>query len=97
MLITGIAAGLIWISLVALLSQFSDMLTRQLPVHVVAVVVTIVGLAAAVRRHRESTDDTPHEHLVRLLKVKSSLNSALSAQDDTGVNPPEASDEINST
>jgi hypothetical protein len=82
--------------LIALLSQFSDMLTRQLPVHIVAVALTIVGLAAAVRRHRESTDDTPHEHLVRLLKVKSSLNSALSSKDGSGGNPEEASDEIKS-
>jgi len=97
MLITGIAAGLIWISLVALLSQFSDMLTRQLPVHIVAVVLTIAGLTAAVRRHRESTDDTPHEHLVRLLKVKSSLNNASTAKDRTGIKPAEASDEMKST
>jgi len=94
MIITGIAAGLIWILLVALLSQFSDMLTRQLPVHIVAIVLTIVGLAAAVRRHRESTDDTPHEHLVRLLKAKSSLHAAPPFKDGSGVSPEEARDEI---
>jgi len=97
MLITGFVAGMSWILLVALLSQFSDMLTRQLPVHIVAVVLTIIGLAAAVRRHREPTDDTPHEHLVRLLKVKSSLNSASSANVDTGAKSAEASDEIKGT
>ena len=93
MLITGVVAGLIWILLVALLSQFSDMLTRQLPVHVVAVVLTVIGLAAAVHRHRESTDDTPHEHLVRLLKAKSRLYQAPSAEPADHGQPSVASDE----
>jgi hypothetical protein len=76
MLVTAIAAGLSWILLVALLSQFSQMLTQQLPVHVIAVVLTIGGLVAAVRMHREPNDDTPHEHLARLLEVKSRLHQA---------------------
>ena len=75
-LITAVAAGLIWILLVALLSQFSDMLTRQLPVHVVVVVVTIAALAVVVQRHRETTDDTTHEHLARLIQVKKELHDA---------------------
>lgn len=79
-LITAVAAGLIWILLVALLSQFSDMLTRQLPVHVVVVVATIASLAAVVQRHRDSTDDTTHEHLVRLIQVKRELHDACSAE-----------------
>ena len=97
MLITGVVAGLIWILLVALLSQFSDMLTQQLPVHVVVVVLTIVGLAAAVHRHRESTDDTAHEHLVRLLKVKSSLHQAPSAEPADHGQPSDAGDQLKST
>ncbi len=76
MIVTAIAAGLVWTLLVALLSEFSDMLTKQLPVHIVAVVVTIAGLAALAHRHRESTDDTPHEHLVRLIEVKKQLQDA---------------------
>jgi len=80
MLVTAAIAGLIWILLVALLSQFSDMLTRQLPVHVVVVVATIASLAAIVQRQRESTDDTRHEHLVRLIQVKKELQDASAAE-----------------
>jgi hypothetical protein len=76
MLINAGIAGVAWISLVVLLSDFSAMLARQLPVHVVAVIATMVGLAAVVHWRRESNDDTLHEHLVRLLKVKSSLHDA---------------------
>ncbi len=82
-LITAVAAGLIWILLVALLSQFSDMLTKQLPVHIVVVVATIAGLAAIVQRQRESTDDTTHEHLARLIQVKKELHDACSAEHAT--------------
>ena len=76
MIVTAIAAGLIWILLVALLSEFSDMLTRQLPLHIVAAIATIAGLVAVVHRHRESTDDTPHEHLTRLIEVKRQAHAA---------------------
>jgi hypothetical protein len=76
MIATAIVSGLIWILLVALLSEFSDMLTRQLPVHIVAAIATIAGLVAVVQRHRESTDDTPHEHLARLIEVKRQVHAA---------------------
>jgi len=84
MMINACVAGLMWIFLVVLLSDYSAMLARQLPVHVVAVIATLAGLTAAVRWRRESTDDTPHEHLVRLLKVKNSLHDAARPQQDSG-------------
>jgi Na+/melibiose symporter-like transporter len=93
-IVTACAAGLLWILLVALLSQFSDMLSRQLPVHIVVVIVTIAGVAAAIYRQRESTDDTPHEHLVRLLKVKSSLHEAVKADPGPSGQPKVASDDV---
>ncbi|MCI0359893.1 MAG: hypothetical protein L0211_15560 [Planctomycetaceae bacterium] len=93
MFVTACTAGLMWILLVVLLSDFSAMLARQLPVHIIAVIATIGGLAAAVHRHRESTDDTPHEHLVRLLKVKSSLHEGPKGDQDPS-SPKNASNEI---
>ena len=77
MLVTGSIAAFCWILFVAMLSQFSSMLSQQLPVHMAVTILTVIALGAAAYQHREPADDSIHEHLTRLLKVKGDLHSHL--------------------
>jgi hypothetical protein len=85
------AAGLTWVTLVAVCSEFSHTLRTLLPVHIAAATATVLGLVAIVRRHRETGGEGTHEMLVQLLKVKESVRcrETNSEADDKG----EADDE----
>jgi len=83
----GAAAS--WILLVLVCSEFSHTLWRLLPVHALAAIATVAGLAYVVRSRREESGEGPHPVLARLLAVKEGLHRR-PASDSTQTAPVSA-------
>jgi hypothetical protein len=75
----GLAAAS-WVGAIYLCGLFSKELKEVLPVHVLAAVATVAVLAIVDRWAKQPEASDPHDHLVRLLRVKHDVQESQQAR-----------------
>ncbi len=82
---TGIAT-VGWLALLLLAVLWGDPLVAQLPLHIVAIVGTILGITAVLVSNKNTPDEDSPQSIQRLMSVKKNLetNSSRDGQRNTG-------------